>query len=100
MGVFDVVENTPSYCVDIRIVTKCDGRGSVTRETIHTREEVLDISHSISGTGVADGGIGLDVGDTIKINSAITSCKFLHEYCVCEKCDDYPLTHNEFPTTN
>ncbi len=65
MGVFDVVENTPSCCVDSRIVAKCDGRGSVTRGTIQPREEVLDTSHSISGTGVADGGIGLDVGDSI-----------------------------------
>lgn len=65
MGVFDVVENTPSCCVDSRIVAKCDGRDSVTRETIHTREEVLDTSHSISGAGVADGGIRLDVGDSI-----------------------------------
>jgi len=65
MGVFDVVENTPSCCMDSRIVAKCDGRGSVTREPIQIRKEVLDTSHSISSTGVVDSCIRLDVGDSI-----------------------------------
>jgi len=65
MGVFDVVENTSSCCMDSRTVAKCDGRGSVTRAPMHTRKEVLDTSHSISSTGVTDSCIRLDVGDSI-----------------------------------
>jgi len=64
-GGYDVFENTPTCCMDSRIVTKCDGRGGVTREPIQTRKEVLDTSHSISSTGVADSCIGLDGGDNI-----------------------------------